>query len=166
MSRVVKTMKFYPTDEQRDQFVTVAKILAEDKKSLVQKQIDSSLLYIPAGSPPSYLHPFALFSSSHRVFSYKAFRWIFAQAIHLNHIWGIASSDKNRKTVCEQISKSSELQGIYYLSCLDILAVKNHPRLEVNLTLFSKAVCASILENLEQRLLQDIGIPWKIILQI
>lgn len=82
------------------------------------------IAHIPAGSPPSYLHPFALFSSSHRSVSHKAFRWIFAQAIHLNHIWGIASSDKNRKTVCEQISKSSELQGIYYLSCLDILVRK------------------------------------------
>lgn len=67
------------------------------------------IAHIPAGSPPSYLHPFALFSSSHRNVSHKAFRWVFAQAIHLNHIWGIASSDKNRKTVCGQISKSSEL---------------------------------------------------------
>ena len=59
------------------------------------------IAHIPAGSPPSYLHPFALFSSSHRNVSHKAFRWVFAQAIHLNHIWGIASSDKNRKTVWE-----------------------------------------------------------------
>ena len=38
MSRVVKTMKFYPTDEQRNHFVTAAKILAEDKRPLGQKK--------------------------------------------------------------------------------------------------------------------------------
>lgn len=125
MSRVVKTMKYYPTDEQRNHFVTAAKILAEDKRPLGQKKIEF-IVHIKAGSLPSYLHPSTLFPSSHRNVSHKAFRWIFAQTIHLNHIWGISSSDKKRETLCGQISKILNFfpQEIHYLSCLGIFVKK------------------------------------------